>query len=107
MYNESLLYWYRQLELERKIYPSDHPHVAESLKFIGNIHLKMDEHIVALTYLQQALNIYEKTFSKNHDDVKQILIDISLVETALQNRSAKTDMDRHTPKPELVMKFWH
>ena len=50
----------------------------------------MDEHAVALDYLQQALNIYEKSYCKDHEDVKKVLAEIGLVETALQNRNRNT-----------------
>ncbi|CAF4614737.1 unnamed protein product, partial [Rotaria sp. Silwood2] len=79
-FDDSLEYRVRQLEMEKTIYPLNHPNIGWSLVCIGMIHYEMGQYAVSLERLHEALAIYEGMASKKKDTIKTIQEHIDRVE---------------------------
>ena len=80
-YSESLLHRQHQLELERKLLPSNHPYVGWSLWFIGLIFGKMDDHHLSLDYFNQAFRTFQHSCAREH--IRELEEHISLANRIL------------------------
>jgi tetratricopeptide (TPR) repeat protein len=79
-FDDSLEYRERQLEMERTIYPSNHPQIGWSLVCIGMIHYEKGQYAVSLDRLHEALAIYKGISPKKKDTIKTIREHIDRVE---------------------------
>ncbi|CAF0915530.1 unnamed protein product [Rotaria sp. Silwood1] len=76
----SLEYRERQLEMEKAIYPLNHPNIASSLVSIGMIRYEMGQYTISLELLHEALTVYKEMSPPTKDMIKLVQEHINRVE---------------------------
>lgn len=66
---EALEYYEKALALQKEIFPSCHPSIANTLTNIAGVYHAMSRLKERLAYISQALDIYQKTYGERHPKV--------------------------------------
>ncbi|CAF3374713.1 unnamed protein product [Rotaria sp. Silwood2] len=70
---EAVRFLQEALEMRRKSYADDHPHVARAYYDLALIYMETGNEQVALEYAQAALTIYQAKVPKTHTELKRSL----------------------------------
>ncbi|CAF3830391.1 unnamed protein product [Rotaria sp. Silwood1] len=68
-YSQALLYYQKALNINEKILPPNHPHLATSYLNIGNVNSNMGEYLKALSSYERSLEIKKIALPPNHPDL--------------------------------------
>ncbi|CAF1315002.1 unnamed protein product [Adineta steineri] len=69
-FQEGLAHWQHILDIRRRIHSPDHPKIAISLKWLGDIYFEcIQDYAEALRYYTESLAIYRSNYENQHADV--------------------------------------
>ncbi len=86
-YKEAIKYWEEVLECEIKLYPGNHPDVANSLNHLGMAYqdLRGEENVRrGLEYIEEGLKMRQALYPGNHPDLARSLNNVGRAYAALE-----------------------
>jgi tetratricopeptide (TPR) repeat protein len=71
-YSKAVSFYEKSLEIQQKIFLSNHPDFAQSFNNIGFVYSNTGERSKALSYFKHALGIFENSLLSNHPNIKTV-----------------------------------